>query len=86
MFMFCIVVLQLKYLYFCTEMSNDNDDVFFRPSYLEDNDLFPYNTEHFAQCDPAVQLQWCLDLQSEIQDQIEALKKHAFNAKQKHEN
>ncbi len=47
-------------------MSDDNDETFLGLSYLEDYDLFPYNTENFAQCDPAVQLQWCLDLQSEV--------------------
>ncbi len=64
-------------------MSDDNDETFLGPSYLENYDLFPYNIENFAQCDPAVQLQWCLDLQCEVEQQIESLKKHQFNAPQK---
>ena len=62
---------------------SEDDDVFLGPNYLEDYDLYPYNTQNFSELDVAVQLQWCEELQSDVLAQIGRWKKRSFNAQQK---
>ncbi len=66
-----------------SDINDDDDDFFVGPAYLEDYDLFPYNTEHFAHLDIGVQLQWCAELKQEVLNKIHFYRRHAFNAKQK---
>ncbi len=68
---------------FVVEMSDNSEDIFEGPSYLEDFDIFPYNTVDFAHCDPAAQLQWSINLQAEIHEKIQSLKRCSFNQRQK---
>ncbi len=68
---------------FVVEMSDVSEDIFEGPSYLEEYDIFPYNTVDFAHCDPASQLQWSIRLQKETHDRIQSLKRRSFNERQK---
>ncbi len=68
---------------FVVDMSDVSEDIFEGPSYLEDYEIFPYNTVDFSCCDPASQLQWSIHLQKETHDQIQSLKRCSFNERQK---